>query len=191
MAARKIVVVGNPILRQKIFPSQIPETSKLAHVIADLKDTIRLLGPECTGLAANQIGEKERICVVRIGKSTLEVLINPMFNARFGGRVPSVESCYSIPGYEAIIPRQRAVHVWYQDINGKSHFIQTHNLSYAIRLQHEIDHLDGVLIKDYVENENERQGGLLITSYDPKSVTAQAYISQQIIFSEEASAYLN
>ncbi len=102
------------------------------------------------GLAANQIGVLKRLCVIDITsrdeKGSLIVLINPLILGK-EGVIESEEGCLSIPGYTTTIKRAEKVYVKGLDREGKDLEIEGTGLL-ARALQHEIDHLDGLLFID-------------------------------------------
>lgn len=145
----------------------------IQRVIRDLWDTLNHLG--AAGLAANQIGEPYNICVIANGHLTL---INPVVVSGFH-RFPSVESCFSIPGYRAIVPRYRQIKLTARyplTLNPTLRIIDDAKL--AVPIQHEVDHLRGILIRDYVERNYDRKGGSLVDKYNPESETALSYKTQ-------------
>lgn len=165
MSVRDIIREPAQILRQ-----QMPDTNdraKIKQVVQDLTDT--MLDSGAVGFAANQINEQVNICIVygdyASGKKRkIHVLVNPRIVGREGTQV-SWEGCFSIPGYTAQIPRAQTVKiicrhpVWKPDR-------QTHLVTLTGReswiAQHEIEHLQGILIRDYVENTHGKSGGRLM-----------------------------
>jgi len=115
-------------------------------VIQDLKDTAATLD-NCAGLAAPQIGHKLRIILVEVqGKAT--IMLNPEIISRKGTEGFGNESCFSVPvsmQHPKRVKRRYKVKVKYNDVEG---YIVTKTFkSFEARLiQHEVDHLDGVLI---------------------------------------------
>ena len=144
MAVLKILMIGDPRLRQK------------AHEIRKVVKRHRLLAKEMletmvdasngVGLAAPQLGILERLVVIDIGKGPL-VLINPRITARDGKR-KDVESCLSIPDRSEYVTRAEKVSVAFLNLEGQKMVIHGSG-SLARVLQHEIDHLDGILFIDY------------------------------------------
>src|SRR6266704_1930291 len=121
MAIRRIIVLGDPLLR-KIVPNVLIANQNLINqIICDLKDTLSFHGKTMAGLAANQIGYPYRMLMIQKNK---ELFINPVITQKFGKK-PSMEGCYSIPGYYAIVPRAKAVNVLYSDTEGRSKFMHT------------------------------------------------------------------
>lgn len=107
------------------------------------------------GLAAPQIGINKSIAVIEISKKRY-VLINPVISSASREKILFDEGCLSIPGKEFPIVRSDRVTVRYLDENGKKCKIKTDGLL-AIALQHEIDHLNGIVIADrYAQQEQSR-----------------------------------
>jgi peptide deformylase len=102
------------------------------------------------GLAANQVGIPKRVCVIDVNlkeeKKPLIVLINPLIIEK-EGLVEAEEGCLSIPGYMTTIKRAERVYVRGLNREGKTVEIEGTGL-FARAIQHEIDHLDGLLIID-------------------------------------------
>jgi peptide deformylase len=138
---------GDPILRKKAAP--IDKISKRHRKMAkDMLDT--MYNARGVGLAAPQIGISERMVVIDIGEGPL-VLLNPSVITR-EGEIKEVEGCLSVPGRNEYICRAARVRVEFTDLNGKHHKITVEELL-ARAMQHEIDHLDGILFIDYLPKE--------------------------------------
>ena len=99
------------------------------------------------GLAAPQVGILQRIVVIDLqdGKGLLE-LINPVITKKEGSRI-ACEGCLSVPNFEGEVERAEYVECEYTDPHGKKQFIAADGLM-AVCLQHETDHLDGILFTD-------------------------------------------
>jgi peptide deformylase len=146
---RDIRLLGDPILRRKtVLVEQFD-----AELTAFLEDMIETMyDAEGVGLAAPQVGDPRRVTVIDIseerdGSQVLE-LVNPRI-LRSEGTVTSEEGCLSIPGMVETIERAAEVEVEYQDRLGERRVVGgTELLSRA--LQHEIDHLEGILFIDYL-----------------------------------------
>ena len=146
---REIRLLGDPILRRRTAPVERFD-AELAAFLDDLVET--MYAAEGVGLAAPQVGDPRRATVIdvseeRDGSQVLE-LINPTI-LRSEGTLPSEEGCLSIPGLVETIERAAEVEVDYRDRRGERHVVSgTELLSRA--LQHEIDHLEGILFIDYL-----------------------------------------
>jgi peptide deformylase len=104
------------------------------------------------GLAAPQVGEMLRLVVIDLQKEESRdpmVLVNPEIVAASAETATREEGCLSLPGQYADVTRPARVKVRYQDLGGARREIETDGLL-ATCLQHEIDHLDGVLFVDYL-----------------------------------------
>lgn len=103
------------------------------------------------GLAANQVGVLQRICVIQMPEDEEpRILINPVVVEAQGQREVD-EGCLSVPGYRGTINRSETIKVRAQDINGKIIRIKADDLL-AQALEHEIDHLNGILYLDHLES---------------------------------------
>lgn len=138
-----IRLTGDPVLRQKAKPVKKINQS-LRKLLDDMAETMR--AAPGIGLAAPQVGISKRIAVVDVGDRLYE-LINPEITRRSHERVRTWEGCLSIPGYVGLVERAKEVTVKATDRHGKQYWIEADGIL-AICLQHEIDHLDGILYPD-------------------------------------------
>ena len=147
MAVRPIVVVGNPVLRSKARKVSRFDAS-IQKLIEDMIDTMR--DAPGVGLAAPQIGVPLQVAVVETEKDQVHVLVNPEIIKRESEWDPD-EGCLSVPGYWATV--RRAAHVWVKarDARGKGIRLDGEGL-FGQALQHEIDHLNGMLYLDRLDN---------------------------------------
>jgi peptide deformylase len=162
---REVLVEPNPILRRVMpdwtpFKLDGPTQKEIARILRDLTDTMFETG--AVGFAANQIGEPWNICIVRTGDRGVLEFINPVI-VRQKGKTFSAEGCLSIPKYVAIIPRAEEITVGFYTRANHARLMEIKDHE-AIRAQHEIDHLHGVLIRDYVEGINGKKGGMDATT---------------------------
>lgn len=145
MAVLPILKVGNPILKKQSNPiSKIDKNIK--KLIQDMFDT--LAEAEGVGLAAPQVGENVRLIVLNMGDGPFEI-INPVIIDEVGEQV-GVEGCLSVPGFYGDVTRFLQVTVGGINSKGKKVKVSGEGLL-ARALQHEIDHLDGVLYLDRAE----------------------------------------
>jgi peptide deformylase len=142
MAVYKIVEIGSPVLREKAR-----EVNKISPAIEKLLKNMAdtLYDAKGYGLAAPQIGVSKRVIVIDIGEGLLE-LINPVILEKQGRQV-DVEGCLSIPGVSGEVARAYQVRVQGLNRQGEMQDIRGEGLL-ARALQHEIDHLEGVLFVD-------------------------------------------
>lgn len=151
MAVLPIRTVPDPILRQKTKRIRTIDKS-IKKLIADMQETLHAQEGR-VGLAAPQIGVSLRATVIGMPDEEDIILINPEIVRKKGERSVT-EGCLSIPGYIGQIMRATSVTAKGQDINGKEIRIKAEELL-AQALEHEIDHLDGVLYVDHLENEDD------------------------------------
>jgi len=143
----KIIEYPNDILRQKAQPVEDPTSVEIKQLILDMIQTLR--ANNGLGLAAPQVGKSLRICVVEI-ENELFVLINPEIKKQSGDEIVCEEGCLSFPNKFLNIKRHKKIKVRATDLNGKKQIIRAKGLLARV-IQHEMDHLDGVLIVDRVE----------------------------------------
>ena len=144
MTVKPILTLGDPRLRLKGEP--VDNFGKYLHeLIDDLTQTMR--DAPGVGLAAPQIGEAMQVCVIEV-EGRLYELVNPVIT-RSSGEDNDIEGCLSIPGFVAYVPRKEQVWVEAQDRNGRR--IKEQGVGLLARaMQHELDHLKGILYIDYL-----------------------------------------
>jgi peptide deformylase len=147
MALLEIKKYPEKILKQKAASVESID-ARTQHLIEDMIET--MYAARGVGLAANQVGIPKRVCVIDVNlkedKKPLIVLINPLIIEK-EGLVEAEEGCLSIPGYMTTIKRAERVYVRGLNREGKTVEIEGTGL-FARAIQHEIDHLDGLLIID-------------------------------------------
>jgi peptide deformylase len=154
MAIQAILRYPHPVLK-KLCKRVETVDAAIVTLVNDLLDTMRA-GPGSVGVAASQIGVTLRVCVVdvsanRHGKDNhhgLLCMINPEIVAREGVAVMR-EGCMSVPDYTGDVERATAITVCYSDVDGSSHEIHATGFE-AVAIQHEMDHLDGILFLDRI-----------------------------------------
>lgn len=150
---KEVLQRGNEILSKKC--NKIENPSDIRRIIKDMRDTIAYLKTTYDftrgiGLAAPQIGETERITIIESdGKEY--VLINPEIVKMSDQTSPIWEGCLSFFKYRAYVPRHDEITVVAHDSNGNEYKIEAQG-DFAASLQHEIDHLDGILYVDRLPN---------------------------------------
>ena len=149
MAILTIRTVPDPVLRQKAKRVKAIDKS-VRKLINDMQETLRTASG--VGLAANQVGQTLRLIVLNVPGNDCKVVINPEVLRRIGSRVVN-EGCLSIPGYIGEIKRSELVRVKGQDARGKEIKLKADGL-FAEVLEHEIDHLNGVLYIDHLESDD-------------------------------------
>jgi len=151
MAVLDIRVVPDPVLRQKAKRVKIIDGS-IKKLVANMIETLHAV-PGRAGLAAPQVGVPLRVIVIGIPEGEDIALINPEIVRRKGERMVT-EGCLSVPGYFGVVKRAELVRAKGRDVNGKEVKIRADELL-AQALEHEIDHLNGVLYVDYLESPSE------------------------------------
>jgi peptide deformylase len=147
MAVLEICTFPNPVLKQKSRPIQKIDP-KILQLVQDMAET--MYSAPGVGLAAPQVGHSLRLAVIDVtpadGPKNLLVLINPEIVAA-EGECTWDEGCLSVPDCNEEVKRSKKVVVRYQNLQGENAEITGEELL-AIALQHEIDHLDGILFID-------------------------------------------
>jgi len=146
MAIRRILTAEEPILRERTKKVSSFDAS-LHRLLDDMLVTMR--DAPGVGLAANQIGVPLQVAIIEIEDRITE-LVNPQI-VKSSGELPDWEGCLSIPGYVAEVERAAKVTVKARDRHGKEFRVKGEELM-ARALQHEIDHLNGMLYIDYLES---------------------------------------
>lgn len=150
MPTREILICGDPVLRRKA--TRVREiTDDLSRLIEEMTQT--MLEAPGVGLAAPQVGDSVRAIVVRPDvdeDSEVICLINPEIVRRSEEREEGLEGCLSLPTLHGTVARSAAVTARGLDLSGKDVTLEAEGLLARV-LQHEIDHLDGVLFLDLVE----------------------------------------
>jgi peptide deformylase len=152
MAIRKIARMGNPVLNWVAAKVADPGDPEIARLADDMKDTLVDVGG--FGLAAPQVFDSARVVVYRLSPRLLGgveesadswvVMVNPVVTPVTGEVQLGWERCLSIPGLHGKVPRYQRVRVTYQTLSGEDVSNDGEGV-YAVLLQHECDHLDGVL----------------------------------------------
>ena len=168
-APLEIVQVGDPVLRQRARALSLEELAspRIQKLIEDMRDTMR--AAPGVGLAAPQIGESLQLVVIEDppayhAKLTTEelaareresvpfhVLVNPKLTVRSDEVVGAFEGCLSFSGFSMIVSRARKVRVEALDENGQR-VVKVATGWYARILQHEVDHLHGIVCCDRMES---------------------------------------
>ncbi|HTO91032.1 MAG TPA: peptide deformylase [Candidatus Sulfotelmatobacter sp.] len=147
MPIRAVRLYGDPVLRQRA--AEVTEfDGTLKALLDEMRETMKAYNG--VGLAANQIGVLQRVAVVDVpredGPRERYVLINPVIESR-SGTIRGEEGCLSIPGIWEDVTRSKKIRVSARNEQGQPFELEAEDyLSRAI--QHEVDHLDGVLFVD-------------------------------------------
>jgi peptide deformylase len=153
MAVLRIAKMGNPVLLQKAAPVADPRAPEIARLAQDMQDTIEDIG--ASGLAAPQVFVSQRVVVYRMIAARIPagsglqprpwtVMVNPVITPKAQAKALVWERCLSVPGLHGKVPRYLDISITYSDLAGRKH---THEAtsSWAALLQHECDHLDGIV----------------------------------------------
>jgi peptide deformylase len=147
MSIRPVRIYGDPVLRQKAATVEAVD-DELRELIADMRDTMKAYNG--VGLAANQVGVARRVLVVEVpldDKRRVKLaLVNPSILSRSGNET-SEEGCLSIPGVWEDVSRADRIEIEGLSEEGEPVRLEAEGFL-ARALQHEVDHLDGVLFVD-------------------------------------------
>jgi peptide deformylase len=158
MAVRPILRLGHPLLRQVAAPVTQFASPALRELVRDLLDTMR--ANNGAGLAANQIGVLQRVVVFGLEHNPrypdaepvpLTVLVNPEIELLGDERELGWEGCLSVPGMRGLVPRHRRLRYRGRDELGQP-IDRTVGDFHARVVQHECDHLDGILYPQRIED---------------------------------------
>lgn len=137
-------LLGDPILTALSSPAaQLSDIPR--GLISELKSRMKLHNG--LGMAAPQLGWPLRVIVAQLDRLSVAVMINPEITERSTDMDRQLEGCLSIPGFQATIRRSRSITITYRDEHWAQHELKLVGLSARV-VQHEVDHLDGVLIID-------------------------------------------
>lgn len=144
----KLRIFPDPILRKKALPVDDFSSMKVKS-----EEMIRLMKEhEGIGLAANQAGLLERLFVMQLtDESEPRVFVNPEITEKSIEKFKYEEGCLSLPGIGANITRAKTITLTWQDVEGEKHKDEFSDLA-STCIQHEIDHLNGVLFPDKIAN---------------------------------------
>jgi len=140
MAILKICTAGNPVLKQVAKPVEKID-KRLTKLLHNMLET--MYAADGVGLAAPQVGESKRVVVIDVGDGKVFEMINPVITKKEGTHLGS-EGCLSVPGYSGEVERAAYVECEYTNRQGDRMLVQAQELL-AVAIQHELDHLDGVL----------------------------------------------
>jgi peptide deformylase len=149
MAVRRIRQLGDPVLRQRCEPVQDPGSPAARLLADDLRDTLRAARKRHKmgrALAAPQIGAPVRIVFVELDRQRW-VMVNPEVTDVGPDDFTVWDDCFSFPNLLVRVNRAHQISVTYQDLKGKTHTLDLEG-PMAELLQHEIDHVDGILAVD-------------------------------------------
>ncbi len=157
MAIRNLRLDGDEILRKKSKPIDVID-DKIKELANDMLDT--MYASDGIGLAACQVGMLKNMVVYDVSYIEEDeikkpiVLINPKIIQRSKSMVLVEEGCLSFPNVFFDVKRHEKVKVEFLDLNGEKQVISAKGIE-AVVIQHELDHLEGIIFLDKVENKNE------------------------------------
>ncbi|HEX3875586.1 MAG TPA: peptide deformylase [Bryobacteraceae bacterium] len=146
MPERRILQLGDPILREVSAPAGSEESRE---IFEDLRDTLHEFQRTHgfgRGISAVQIGHLKRLIYIEIGGRTY-ALRNPVYEFQSEEKFAMWDDCFSFPDLLVWLERHQAVRVRYEDENGAAQILEAEG-AFSELLQHEIDHLEGVLAVD-------------------------------------------
>jgi peptide deformylase len=151
MAIRPVLRMGHPLLREVAAPVAAFGTSELRNLVQDMDDTMRALNG--AGIAAPQVGVSLRVVIFEVAHNPrypdaeavpYTVLVNPVLEPIGTEQEDGWEGCLSVPGLRGLVPRYRQLRYRGFDLEGRAIDRTVRNF-HARVVQHEVDHLDGVL----------------------------------------------
>jgi peptide deformylase len=153
MAVLEIVKMGHPALKRVAEPVADPCAPEIARLVADMRETLEAI--DANGLAAPQVQVNKRVVVYRVPARRVPkgarqqpvpwtVMVNPVIVPLTDEKKPIWERCLSLPGLYGKVPRYTRVHISFATLNGE-HVERDAVGFHAMLLQHECDHLDGIL----------------------------------------------
>jgi len=157
MAIRKVLQLGDPALREKAALHRFAdESADLFNLIGDLRDTLAHWRKETgygRGIAAPQLGVLERVIFLELPGALPWPLINPEIIRRSVKKVVVWDACLSFLAIFMQVERHKDITVRYQDVRGEWQEVEAgEHRDLSELLQHEIDHLDGILCIDRVND---------------------------------------
>jgi peptide deformylase len=154
MSVRKVLQLGDPVLRQRAAHVANPAAPEIRQLVGDLADTLAHWRAETgygRGIAAPQIGVLERVIFLRLPGAEPWPLINPQIIWRSEEKIVVWDACLSFLSIFMQVERHRQIRVRYQTLEGEVRQIEAGGeKDLSELLQHEIDHLDGILAIDRV-----------------------------------------
>ncbi len=158
MAVRPVLKMGHPLLREVAQSVDVFDAVQMRELLTDMEDTMRALNG--AGIAAPQIGVSLRVVIFEMQENPryphvapipFTVLINPVLEPLGTDMEDGWEGCLSVPGLRGVVPRYRRLHYSGLDRDGQT-FERTVEGFHARVVQHEVDHLDGVLFPQRIRD---------------------------------------
>lgn len=157
---RNVIKMGHPHLMRpaaRVEPHDF-NTPELENMIQDMIDTLK--DSKGVGIAANQVNITKRIIIIGFEDNSrypdekpipITALINPILTPLSDEMIEGWEGCLSIPGLRGWVPRYTKIYYEYQDVSGKRHTVEANGFEARI-IQHECDHLDGIVFPARIQN---------------------------------------
>ena len=153
MAILSMRYIPDPVLREKAVKIKNLSDSNLSILAKDMIDSMYHYNG--VGLAANQIGSLQRICVIQMPEDEEPTVLLNLEITRKEGERSVTEGCLSLPGWQARIKRAEKIWARALDLNGKTVKYKGVTDLLAQALEHENDHLDGKLYIDFLESKDD------------------------------------
>lgn len=154
MPVQCVLQLGDPLLRKKCATVGDPAAPEIRGLVTDLADTLAHWSAKTgygRGIAAPQIGILQRVIFLKLPSEDPWPLINPEILNRSDDKIVVWDACLSFLSIFMQVQRDLEITVRYQDLNGETHVVKAgEDRSLSELLQHEIDHLDGILALDRV-----------------------------------------
>jgi peptide deformylase len=156
MAVRRVLQLGDPVLREKARRVADPSAPEIAALVRDLQDTLGHWRAETgygRGIAAPQLGVDLRVIFLQLPGERPWPMVNPEITERSPEKVTVWDACLSFLSIFMQVERHREITVRYQDLSGEWHDLRAgEERDLSELLQHEVDHLDGILAIDRVSD---------------------------------------
>ena len=158
MAVQEVIKMGHPLLLKRAQEVQNFATPELKNLVTDMKDTMAALNG--AGLAAPQIAVSQRVVIFGVAENPRypdadsvpeTILINPKITVLEPESESAWEGCLSVPHMRGLVPRYTSIRYRGYDVEGEVIEREAHGF-HARVVQHEVDHLDGVLYPFRIEN---------------------------------------
>lgn len=177
-----IAKMGHPILKQKAEPVDLNKLDQIRPLVEDMTYTVHSMG-ERIGLAAPQVFQSLRLFIFRIPEKLhpryggglltplpMHEVINPEIEVLSDVKIDGYEACISVPGLMGEVSRWEHIAYHYYDLNGNKHSMEAKGF-HARVIQHEFDHLDGILFPQRMNN---------LDSFGYEDVVCQALNDKQL-----------
>ena len=152
LTVRPIRYLGDPVLRRQAKKVRRPDES-IRRLVDDMIES--MVAAQGVGLAAPQIGVGLRVVVIGMPDEEPFALLNPVVVKRSGERRMEGEGCLSVPGYRGELTRSQRVVVKALDLDGREVRIRAEDNLLAQALEHEVDHINGILYVDRLDSMND------------------------------------